>query len=77
MKIGGAHEVVPAIGPANDDGRAHVTQRKYTNQYGEEKTINDIGRFIDYDPKFFDGGTQVSGSNLPEINEDDLPFKRS
>lgn len=51
-------------------GRAHVTQRKYTNNYGEEKTVNDIGRFIDYDPKFFNEmlGTQV------EISDDDLPF---
>ena len=24
-------------------GRAHVTQRKYTNNYSEEKIVNDIG----------------------------------
>ena len=52
-------------------GRAHITQRKYTNQYGEEKTINDIGRFIDYDPKFFAIDRQA---NYPDINTDDLPF---
>lgn len=52
-------------------GRAHITQRKYTNQYGEEKTINDIGRFIDYDPKFFATDTQA---NYSDINTDDLPF---
>lgn len=52
-------------------GRTHITQRKYTNQYGEEKTINDIGRFIDYDPKFFAIDTQA---NYPDINTDDLPF---
>ena len=52
-------------------GRAHITQRKYTNQYGEEKTINDIGRFIDYDSKFFAIDTQA---NYSDINTDDLPF---
>lgn len=52
-------------------GRAHITQRKYNNQYGEEKTINDIGRFIDYDPKFFATDTQA---NYSDINTDDLPF---
>ena len=52
-------------------GRAHVTQRKYTNNYGEEKTVNDIGRFIDYDPKFFESNQ----SGMVEIGPDeDLPF---
>lgn len=51
-------------------GRAHVTQRKYTNNYGEEKTVNDIGRFIDYDPKFF---TETLGAPT-DISDDDLPF---
>lgn len=52
-------------------GRAHVTQRKYTNNYGEEKTVNDIGRFIDYDPKFFDS---VPAGSVEVIIDDDLPF---
>jgi hypothetical protein len=47
-----------------------VTQRKYTNNYGEEKTVNDIGRFIDYDPKFF---TDMTIAPV-EISDDDLPF---
>ncbi len=51
-------------------GRAHVTKRKYTNNYGEEKTVNDIGRFIDYDPKFFEGTT----AQMVDISEEDLPF---
>lgn len=51
-------------------GRAHVTQRKYTNNYGEEKTVNDIGRFIDYDPKFFN---EMLGASV-EVSDDDLPF---
>ncbi len=51
-------------------GRAHVTKRKYTNNYGEEKTVNDIGRFIDYDPKFFEGTT----AQMVDISEVDLPF---
>ena len=52
-------------------GRAHVTQRKYTNNYGEEKTVNDIGRFIDYDPKFFEG---VPAGMVEITDDDDLPF---
>lgn len=44
-------------------GRAHFKQRTYVNQSGEEKTVNDLDRFIDYDPKYF-----------IEISEEDLPF---
>jgi len=51
-------------------GRAHIKQRKYTNQYGEEKTINDLERFIDYDSKFFDG----TPAGMVEVSDDDLPF---
>ena len=43
-------------------GRAHFKQRTYTNHYGEEKTVNDLDRFIDYNPEFF------------EVSEEDLPF---
>lgn len=45
-------------------GRAHFKQRTYVNQSGDEKTINDIDRFIDYDPTFF----------MVEINDEELPF---
>ena len=34
-------------------GRAHFKQRSYTNQNGEERLINDIERFIDYNDEFF------------------------
>ena len=34
-------------------GRAHFKQRIYTNQYGEEKTVNELDRFIDYNQDFF------------------------
>ena len=34
-------------------GRAHFKQRTYTNQYGEEKTVNELDRFIDYNQEFF------------------------
>ncbi len=30
-------------------GRAYFKQKTYTNLGGEERTINDIDRFIDYD----------------------------
>ena len=35
-------------------GRAHFKQRSYTNNFGEEKFTNDLDRFYDYDPKFFE-----------------------
>lgn len=41
-------------------GRAHFKQRIYTNNQGEEKSTNDIDRFLDYNEEFF----------IP----DDLPF---
>jgi hypothetical protein len=41
-------------------GSAHFKPRSYTNQNGEEKFINDVDRFIDYNEENF----------LP----DDLPF---
>jgi hypothetical protein len=43
-------------------GRAHFKQRTYTNQYGEDKVVNDLDRFIDYNPDFF------------TIDDDSLPF---
>lgn len=57
-------------------GRAHFKPRNYTNNYGEEKTVNDIDRFIDYDPAFFtQANSQPSGGNWVEItDDDDLPF---
>lgn len=45
-------------------GRGHFKIRKYTNQAGEEKTVNDLDRFIDYDPSFFE----------VNIDDKDLPF---
>jgi hypothetical protein len=41
-------------------GRAYFKQRTYMNQNGEERVINDVDRFIDYNENFFD--------------EDDTPF---
>jgi hypothetical protein len=34
-------------------GKAHFKQRTYTNKQGDEKSINDIDRFIDYKEEFF------------------------
>lgn len=34
-------------------GKAHVKPRSYTTSSGEERTINDVGRFYDYDPDDF------------------------
>ena len=45
-------------------GRAHIKQKVYTNQSGEEKNINDLDYFIDYDEKYF---SEV-------VDDKDLPF---
>ena len=55
-------------------GRAHIKQRTYTNNYGEEKVINDVDRFIDYDPTFFDGTSTPVPQKLIPITDEDLPF---
>lgn len=52
-------------------GRCHVKQRKYTNNYGEEKTINDVEKFYDYNPEFFKNDAKAQ---LAEIDDADLPF---
>ena len=44
--------------------RAHIKQKVYTNQSGEEKNINDLDYFIDYDEKYF---SEV-------VNDKDIPF---
>ena len=43
---------------------AHIKQKVYTNQSGEEKNINDLNYFIDYDEKSF---SEV-------VNDKDIPF---
>ena len=59
-------------------GRAHFKPRTYTNSYGEEKTANDVDRFIDYDPKFFTGENAAPPANADGFvtlgPDDDLPF---
>lgn len=51
-------------------GRAHFKQRTYTNNQGEERTVNDIDRFIDYNPEFF----KTTMDDLIPIDDDDIPF---
>ena len=45
-------------------GRAHIKQKVYTNQFDEEKNINDLDYFIDYDEKSF---SEV-------VDDKDIPF---
>ena len=45
-------------------GIAHIKQKVYTNQSDEEKNINDLDYFIDYDEKSF---SEV-------VNDKDIPF---
>ena len=51
-------------------GRAHIKQRVYTNNCGENKTVNDLDRFIDFKPEYFEKGMV----NEIEISDADLPF---
>lgn len=37
-------------------GRAHFKPRSFISSSGEERMVNDIERFIDYDPAFFKSG---------------------
>lgn len=52
------------------NGRAYFKQRTYTNSNGEERTVNDLANFIDYDPKFF---IEDKIKSLPKV-DGDLPF---
>lgn len=56
-------------------GKAHFKPRSYTNQYGEEKTVNDVDRFLDYNEeemtKYMFPDTYDSNN---EVSEEDLPF---
>lgn len=51
-------------------GRGHFKIRTYVNSNNEEKSVNDLDRFYDYDAKYFDG----IPAGLVEITDDDLPF---
>ena len=48
-------------------GRAHFRPRSYTDGSGEERQVNDIDRFLDYDPEWF--CTQPSLPEEPEAEE--------
>jgi hypothetical protein len=52
-------------------GRAHFKQRTYTNNYGEEKTINELDKFIDYNPEFF---KDMKPALIPLDDDSDIPF---
>lgn len=51
-------------------GRAHFKQRTYMTNQGEERTVNDIDKFYDYNPEYFKGI-----DNLIAYDDDgDIPF---
>ena len=43
-------------------GKAHIKPRAYTKD-GEERQVNDVDRFLDYDPSV--AFTPVQGEELP------------
>ncbi len=50
MKKSGEKLVMDWNKVVGSKGRAHFKQRTYTNNYGDEKTVNDIDKFYDYNP---------------------------
>ena len=52
-------------------GMAHIKPRKYTGNDGQERTANDVDRWIDYD-----AARMSSTAQSPELfnNDDDIPF---
>ena len=50
-------------------GRAHFKPRTYTDRDGNERQANEVDRFYDYDPKYFQAGDSWS-----KIAEEELPF---
>jgi len=60
-------------------GRAHFKPRTYVNRYGEERTANDLDRFLDYEDQFFTNfrPAPVTGSDGMQApgEADALPFE--
>ena len=54
-------------------GRAHFKPRTYTNKYGEERQVNDVERFYDYNPDDFPDGWIDKTAAVEEM-KDELPF---
>lgn len=53
-------------------GKAHFKPRSYTKNDGTTGQTNDVDRYYDFDPKFFEG---IQFETLPPAAEDeDLPF---
>lgn len=53
-------------------GRAHFKQRSYTTTQGEERTVNDLDKFYDYNPDYF---KRERPKLIPiEVSDNDLPF---
>lgn len=46
-------------------GKAHFKPRKYTDKNGNEREVNNVERYYDYNPKDFPGGVSA---------QDDMPF---
>ncbi|MBQ1362869.1 MAG: hypothetical protein IIY43_07440 [Oscillospiraceae bacterium] len=53
-------------------GRAHFKPRTYTNSSGEERQVNDVDRFYDWEEEYF----PAEGAKFTELSGDDeLPFE--
>ena len=53
-------------------GRCHVKPRNYTDRDGNERTTNDVDRYLDYDPEKMPG---MTADGFMEIDSDEeLPF---
>lgn len=58
----------------NSYGKAHFKPRTYTNNFGDEKMVNDVEKFIDYDEEFMKNYQFDEVSKSLDISDDDLPF---
>ena len=52
----------------------HVQNRKYTNRDGEERTVNDIDRYLDYDPSRFPADPKWLEEAMSQESEEEVDY---
>ena len=56
-------------------GRAHITQRTYIGNDGQEHTVNDVAKFCDPEPvQTLDRSTFVPNPSVGTLYDEDIPF---
>lgn len=55
--------------------RVHVGQRSYTDKFGEQRTVNEVDKFVDYyEGNFPDDPAWLMEAIDAEVSEEGLPF---